>query len=279
LPPDETDKRLIELSPKGGKHLLKAKLVLKLGGSAITKKDSPFTPNLEAIDRIALEIAQLIGGAGSGSVILVYGGGSFGHPVAVKHLANGVVHDAFGVAEIRGAMLNLSKIITDAFLKRGVPIFVINPSSSMTLSIDGEPSDGPWVRQVELCLERGLVPALGGDVVIDISGSARILSGDVIARRLAKAFGASLLAFGTDVDGVMMDGQVVKEVAREDLPVLIARASGREGDVTGGMAGKLREIEKYMQGGGGPALIFNATKPGSVAKLLGGGHLEGTYIR
>lgn len=199
--------------------------------------------------------------------------------MAARHLANGVVHDAFGVAEIRGAMLNLAKIITDAFLKRGVPIFIINPSSSMTLSPDGEPQDGPWVGQVGLCLERGLVPALGGDVVIDSSGSARILSGDVIARQLAKAFGAPLLAFGTDVDGVMVDGQVVREVKRENLPALIARASGREGDVTGGMAGKLREIEKYLQGGGGEALIFNATRPGSVARLLGGGHVEGTYIR
>lgn len=264
---------------KGGKHLLKAKLVLKLGGSAITKKETPFTPNLGAIDQIALEIAQSTGAAGAGGIILVYGGGSFGHPVAAKHLSNGAVHDALGVAQIRGAMLSLAKVITDAFLKRGVPIFVINPSSSITLGADGEPSDGQCMRHVGLCLERGLLPALGGDVVIDSSGSARILSGDVIARRLAEAFGASTLAFGTDVDGVMMDGRVVREIEREALPALIARTSGREGDVTGGMAGKLREISKYLHGGGGAVLIFNATKPGSVSRLLGGGDLEGTYIR
>ena len=62
--------------------------VLKLGGSVITDKEKPLTPNLEAIERLATEISR----AKVSSLILVHGGGSFGHPVAERHsIAGGFV--------------------------------------------------------------------------------------------------------------------------------------------------------------------------------------------
>ena len=49
-------------------------LILKLGGSVITKKEKKLTPNLEAIKRLAKEIA----GAKVFPLIIIHGGGSYG---------------------------------------------------------------------------------------------------------------------------------------------------------------------------------------------------------
>ncbi|MGD8543676.1 MAG: hypothetical protein PVG48_00980, partial [Candidatus Bathyarchaeota archaeon] len=55
--------------------------VLKLGGSVITNKEKPLTPNLSAIKRLANEISK----ANVSRLVLVHGGGSFGHPIAKQY--------------------------------------------------------------------------------------------------------------------------------------------------------------------------------------------------
>ncbi|MBS7631517.1 amino acid kinase, partial [Candidatus Bathyarchaeota archaeon] len=56
-------------------------IILKLGGSVVTEKDKPVTPNKENIKRLSREIAE----AGEGELILIHGGGSYGHPVADEY--------------------------------------------------------------------------------------------------------------------------------------------------------------------------------------------------
>ena len=58
--------------------------ILKLGGSVVTLKDRPRTPNTEAITRLATEVAT----AGPRRLIIVHGGGSYGHPL-VRHSLSG----------------------------------------------------------------------------------------------------------------------------------------------------------------------------------------------
>ncbi len=55
--------------------------ILKLGGSVVTHKDRPRTPNTEAITRLATEVAT----AGPRRLIMVHGGGSYGHPLAKEY--------------------------------------------------------------------------------------------------------------------------------------------------------------------------------------------------
>jgi isopentenyl phosphate kinase len=69
--------------------LVKADFVIKLGGSAITHKDSPLSPNIEVIEQIARELIKF--DLKKKKIVLIYGGGSFGHYVASKYLANGDV--------------------------------------------------------------------------------------------------------------------------------------------------------------------------------------------
>ena len=48
--------------------------LIKLGGSVVTLKEKPLTPNLAAINKITNLISRL-----SIPIIIVHGGGSFGH--------------------------------------------------------------------------------------------------------------------------------------------------------------------------------------------------------
>ena len=254
--------------------LKSAEFVLKLGGSAITDKDSPFTPNLDVIEGVAKELADY---NPNGRVALVYGGGSFGHYVAEKHLKEGIVSTAAGASEIRSAMLSLSKIVTDVFLKQGLPIFCINASGCFILK--GGSVQATFLDPVAFSLRAGLLPAIGGDVVLDEEGGARILSGDRIARLLAINFHSKALLFGTDVDGILTPKGCIKSLRRGEIPTVLENLQGRRGDVTGGMEGKVREIDAYLSEGGSLSVILNIKKRGRLTKILAGEPVEGTYIR
>jgi isopentenyl phosphate kinase len=256
--------------------LVKADFVIKLGGSAITHKDSPLSPNIEVIEQIARELTKF--DLKKKKIVLIYGGGSFGHYVASKYLTNGDVLTPRGCAEIRAAMLSLAKILTDIFLKYGLPVFIINPSSSFLLKEGKITTDGSFLIPIERSLQTGLLPAVGGDVVLDSVNGARILSGDRIACLIAKKLEAKALVFGTDVDGIFTNKRLLSKIKKGSIKRILAGLGGRPGDVTGGIAGKLREIEGYISEGGRLVIIFNITKPGLLTKILSGDAVVGTYI-
>ena len=254
-----------------------ADLVIKLGGSAVTHKDQPFTPNIGVLERIAGELSEP--GLPSQRIVLIYGGGSFGHAAASRHLRDGMITSPLGFAEVRSAMLSLTKVITDVFLRFGVPIFCISPSGCILLRDGAIDEETLFLDPLERALGDGLIPAMGGDVVLDTTGGARILSGDRIARLLAIKLGAKALLFGTDVDGVMASEGPTGTIYEDEIPAMLGKIGGRKGDVTGGMAGKVREIAAYLWEGGEQSLIFNITRPGLLGKILRGERVQGTYIR
>jgi len=255
-------------------------LVIKLGGSAITYKDSEFSANIEVLESITKELSGWFkaGSEKTHRVIIIYGGGSFGHFVARKYVENGAITSPNGFAEIRAAMLSLTKIITETFLRFDLPLFCINPSSCFVLRGGRIDVGGYFLEPVTRALEYGLIPALGGDIVLDQSGNAHILSGDTIARLLAITLRARALAFGTDVDGVLTgEGKMIKNLRAGELSSLL-HVKGRSGDVTGGMAGKVGAISTYMSEGGKLAIVFNITKPGLLTDILKGKRTKATYI-
>jgi len=257
--------------------MITADFILKLGGSAITHKDAPLSANIPVMEMAAKELAGV--NLCKNRIVLVYGGGSYGHYAARKHMADGKVQSSIGAAEIRAAMLSLTKILTEVFLWQGLPIFCINPSSSLAFNDGRLTNEECLLRIVRLALESGLLPAIGGDVVLEGGGGGRIASGDLIARLLARKMGAEALLFGTDVDGILGgDGKLIKKAGRGDLDALIARIGGRRGDVTGGMAGKLAEVRSYIDEGGKQAVIFNLAKEGRLSGIINRKEVECTYI-
>ena len=105
--------------------------MLKLGGSVVTVKDKPMKADTVNIERLAGEVSK----AGLKQLVIVHGGGSFGHPVAKRYGIMGgdtSINRPFGVSETHRAMVALNSLIVDSLLALKVPALSITPSSFLT---------------------------------------------------------------------------------------------------------------------------------------------------
>jgi len=215
--------------------------VVKLGGSVITEKTRPFTLRESNIDLFADKVLQLY--EEGVKLVVVHGGGSFGHPVAAKYsLTNGGFSrvKAYGFAETRYWMSYLNLKIIEKLLSKGVP------AVSVQTSAVSQTRDGHLYRfyadVVGLFLERMLVPVLYGDAVVDVSRAVAILSGDDIASHLAQALKADVLVYLMGSGGVYdrppsrPGAKLLREIRPGD-PLSQISESGI--DVTGGLQHKL----------------------------------------
>jgi len=263
---------------------LKGKLtILKLGGSVITEKDKPFTPNVHAIKRLAEEISR----DNFKPLIMIHGGGSFGHPVAKKYgIAEGFKNDSqlFGVSETHEAMVTLNRLFVKSLLEHRLPAFSFPPSSFIVTRNGRIKTFNEEI--LKAAIELGLIPVLYGDVVFDVEKRFAILSGDQIAAALAIRLNAERLIMGIDVDGLYdsdpkknPSAQLITDITLKDLAKLIRNISGSQvPDVTGGMLGKILELKAAVEHGV-EALIINALSPNNVYKALKGEEVIGTRIR
>ncbi|MFW5917977.1 MAG: acetylglutamate kinase, partial [Haloferacaceae archaeon] len=92
--------------------------ILKLGGSVITAKDESETVDEEALSAAA----AAIGAADVDDLVIVHGGGSFGHHHAETHgvTATAGTHDAAGIYAIHDAMARLDDHVVEALQGAGV---------------------------------------------------------------------------------------------------------------------------------------------------------------
>lgn len=212
--------------------------VLKVGGSVLTAKD-----RVETIDRERLAaVTQAIANRPDGPLILVHGGGSFGHPVAHCHGVSRTegTTDGRAVLAIHRAMKRLNDAVLDALHGVGEPAVPVHP-----LSIGHRTADGTLqisVDGVSGLLTEGFLPVLHGDVIAHEGLGATILSGDELVVYLARACGADRLGLCSTVPGVLDgDGRVVPRIDRYgDVAGLVGESEVT--DVTGGMAEKVRTL-------------------------------------
>jgi len=257
-------------------------VVLKLGGSVVTEKAKPLTPNLPAIERLADEIFQ----AKPSRLILVHGGGSFGHPIAKKYgIAEGFKDKSqlMGFSKTHEAMVSLNEKIVESLLDKELPAFGMAPSSFIVTKtgrihiFEEEP--------LKQALKVGLIPVLYGDAVLDMDRGFAILSGDQLAPFIAERMKAQRLVMGVDVDGLYTDdpkknpsAHIIPHLTLAELKNQKNRITGTGvTDVTGGMLGKVSELVSPVSKGI-ETLIFNASKPGVVYKVLIGEDVVGTKI-
>ncbi len=257
-------------------------ILLKLGGSVITDKSKVMTPNNKVIKRLAKEIHE----SKVESIIVVHGGGSYGHPMAKKHrITEGLTHSSqvLGFCETHEAMVELNTLVVNAFLKNGLPVFSMSPSSFIVTR-----RGRIKVMEEELFVRAmgiGLMPILYGDSVLDCENGFAILSGDQIVSELATRCKAEKIIMGVDVDGLYTSdpkidksAKLIRSMTLRDLKLLKCRlGEANSTDVTGGMMGKIFELE-FPIAEGIEALIVNALKPGNICKALKGEDVIGTQI-
>jgi len=255
-------------------------VVIKLGGSVITDKKRAFKANPPSIHRIARELARR-----RERLVLLNGAGSFGHiPVKRHGLDMGFSAqkvDQFVRTKLQ--LLRLQEILTSILCSHGVPVVPFTPSSFMTAR------SGRLYRAdltpLRKFLSMGLVPLLGGDLVPDLSQGWRVVSADQMASWIAARIGASMMIYGTDVDGLYSrdpktadDARLTKTVACRDLRSVANAALGsRMPDVTLGMRGKILEAERAARRGV-EVVIMNLTKPKNLHQILDGRQGKWTRI-
>jgi len=248
--------------------------ILKLGGSVITHKEKPLTPNMEAINRLAHEISQ----ANIPYLVIVHGGGSFGHPIAKEYRINEGYKDRsqiIGFSRTHQAMTKLNKIIIEALINHNIPAVEVAPSSFIITKSDRIKKVDNSI--VEKLLEMGFVPVLYGDAVLDSDKGFAILSGDQLVSSLATRLAAKRIIVGVDVDGIytsdpkkdktakLIQHITLQELEKTQLKIRKATVT----DVTGGMLGKISELVPAVKERIS-VLIVNATKPENVYKALKG---------
>jgi isopentenyl phosphate kinase len=256
--------------------------VLKLGGSVVTDKKNSLTANLPAIERLAKEISR----ANLSPLVLVHGGGSFGHPLAEQYGLAGGYRDSsqiIGFSITHQAMTKLNKLIVGSLISNNIPAVEVQPSSCMVTKSGRIQSMED--KALKKMLEMRFLPVLYGDIVLDSEVGFAILSGDQIVSSLAIKLKACRIVVGVDVDGLLTgdpktdsEARLIRHLTLEELKKLEPLIGGSKvTDVTGGMLGKMFELKPAVEHGI-QTIIVNATEPDRVYKALKDEKVVGTII-
>jgi isopentenyl phosphate kinase len=280
--------------------------LVKLGGSVITDKSTPFSYRDSVVRALGREMSS------SGlPIVLVHGGGSFGHPVAGKYglTSRKSSPSSEGVSETRRAMFDLHGKVCSSLSSAGMRPYTFSPVN--LLLEEGRRNPHSASSFLEDLLRGGMTPITFGDVVRDADGF-RIISGDTICAELAVMLRAELCIMAMDVDGLLgEDGRVIRSLdvgedggAEDNENREMKRRRTREGDdegsahpaesvpldnilgvpglgradATGGINSKMREAMR-MASSGTEVRLVSGLKPAEFSKALKGVGFYGTSVR
>jgi isopentenyl phosphate kinase len=257
-------------------------VMLKIGGSVITDKNGELAARTQEMSRLAEEIQK----ANVQNLIIVHGGGSFGHPVAQKYaIKEGFKEEnqKIGFAETHHVMTVLNGLFMDALIWRDVPAVSITPSSCI-ITKKGRIQCFEETS-LKMLLKMGFLPVMYGDAVFDTELGFTILSGDQLVSYIAEKFNAERIIIGVDVDGLYDGDPKVETTAKMFTHLTLAELRKLQNkfgeptacDVTGGMFGKMAELVPAIEHGISVTIV-NATKPNYIYKALKGEKAEGTLI-
>jgi len=252
---------------------------VKLGGSLITEKATPYTPRVEVIQRLAAELRHALLQQPGLCVLLGHGSGSFAHTSAAKYgIARGLRGKAgvHGFARVHHDAERLNHIVTHSLIEAGIPALPIPPSAS---AIAHSSRIASWSHEPLLrLLERGFLPVIYGDVLIDLSQGACVASTEALFSFLAPRLHPSRVLILGETDGVLdSEGNTIRAITRKSyrkiLPFLRGSAAT---DVTGGMKAKVEELLGISEIA--PCFILNGLKKGTLERALLGKPTGGTRI-
>jgi isopentenyl phosphate kinase len=244
--------------------------ILKLGGSVITDKQADCAVNRGQLASVASAIA----GARKGGIVVIHGAGSCGHPEAKRYRldAGAKAGETEGVYVTHRVVSGLNDEVVSALRETGVAAVGVHPLHAGIA--DNGRLVGFETRHLATMLRLGMVPVIHGDVVMDLSRGACIVSGDQLVRYLAVGLAIRRVGLATDVPGVLDGGSVVPRITRATAPELHI-GSSKHTDVTGGMKGKIDELLDLADAGIG-ADIFHVSRVGDFLSGLPHG---GTMVR
>jgi isopentenyl phosphate kinase len=273
--------------------------LLKLGGSLITDKGQPYTPQPDVLARLAAEIARSMDAAPGMQLIIGHGSGSFGHtpakeyrtregsplrlPPNVRHLGGEKEGGRYwrGFAEVWFQASALNRLVMAALHDAAVPAIALAPVAAVTAH---HGKLARWdLTQLTAALAAGLVPVVYGDVVFDTARGGTILSTEDLFEHLARELRPARVLLAGLESGVWADFPHrklrVERITPGSIEEIRRGVRGSDGaDVTGGMESKVRQMLALVQEI--PELsvqIFSGAVPGDLERVLQG-EVLGTLI-
>ncbi len=258
-------------------------LLIKLGGSLLTDKETPETPHLERIERLAREIAAARETAECNGerIVLGHGSGSFGHvAAAAAGLGKGPLDpgNLAGTSRTQERAAALHSLVVEALRAAGLAPFSLAPSSF--LLAEGGVAVDRFLSPLAHALRLGLLPVVYGDVVLDRTWGASIASTEAVFSEIA----IGLPALGIDISRALWLGETdgVYDAAGTTIPRLAnledaAIGAVRGTDVTGGMRLRL-ETCLALARRGIPSTILDGRTAGRLAAAIRGEDVPGTRI-
>ncbi len=293
---------------------MKKELVLvKLGGGVITDKKIRYGLKEKRLVRLAQELGEAwMELKTEGRLIVGNGAGSFAHFSAKKYgTKNGFNNEreAVGAGWVHWDAVKLNQIVVESLLRERVPAFSLSPASMMVQIVPTGPessrfpggvrddksalgsvadlSSWVWVGEESLRvgIEKGLVPVVYGDVILDEKQGSTIFSTEKVFATILQQmswlrdqFGrVRVIQVGLE-KGVMRNGEVIGVISRDNWEEVKNYLEGSEGvDVTGGMWHKV-EMSLELVDLGVETWIVSGLEKGRVKRAILGGEVEGTKI-
>ncbi|MFB5605577.1 MAG: isopentenyl phosphate kinase [Nitrosarchaeum sp.] len=244
-------------------------ILIKLGGSIITNKEKPLSPKKKTVEKIVRSLKKI-----DEPIIIVHGGGSFGHYWSVKFdmHTKPMKYNTHGVSIVKNSMIELNKIILDVFLKMKLNPYCLPPTDFMS----GNKPITNKIKEIEKIAKAGLIPITFGDALWYGNKKTYILSGDKIMTYLSKILKPRLVIFALNEDGLYSDlksKKLIHELKGEN-PIITKNNK----DVTGGMTRKVEEAIKIAKIGM-DVFFVNGNKPERIVKAVKNRKFEGTIFR
>ena len=258
--------------------------LVKLGGSAITVKDSFETLKGPALADIATTLAAAwnttFGSSATDKLVLVHGAGSFGHFQAkeydLKHGGRSADWRS-GFAMTRDSVTRLNRHVVSSLVAAGLPAVstsLFPTAVTRNGALVGDGGGAHLVQSVAATLQAGLVPVLHGDAVLDKENRCTIYGGDLILQFLQEHLPRALsmrdnvpeascsVIFVTDVDGVFdrPPSDPAATLLRQlevtpDGQVAAIQADMHTHDVTGGIQKKIEVARDLVVAGAAVAIV------------------------
>jgi isopentenyl phosphate kinase len=264
------------------------KVILKLGGSIITRKGSNEFPadinkikeiadnyiNFSVIERIAREIKSIK----NLDLILINGAGPFGHYLVNEYLKN----QKITMEDVHESVKILNEKLIQTFKSQGLKLVPIEPFT--TCHYDENFNITNLWKKAEKILPHA-IPSTYGDIIKSKIktklGYYKIISGDDLAVELAKLWKPDLVLMATDVDGIYSknpkfyaDAELISRLTAEDIMKIEFRKDTI--DVTGSMEAKVKKLLSLAKFGV-KSRIINGLKKENIKKALVGEEI-GTLI-
>ena len=226
-------------------------IIIKLGGSLLTDKSTPYKLKEDILKAVAVEIKECFDLDLIKKLVVIHGVGSFGHPPVLKYY----LHKGF---ENKDQLISLSKTqqivnefrkkIATTFLEEGIPINLMHASSMVVGEKMRITED--YFNSLVGYLSLGMVPLIGGDMMYDKVMGFSVCGGDQLAVILSRVLQAKKLLFVTDVPGVFNKDpnsgekvHLLREININELGELLTKMNiSMTKDATGKMKGKLSAL-------------------------------------